>query len=117
MKRGLSSLTISFIAMFILAMMVLVLADCGAAPLLNFHYTNNVATAYPYKTINIWVDKDFGEADRVSIDDAIMQWNYALNGSIVLKVNSYEFEMTNNDVLNEVKVKGNGWLFLKIDHR
>lgn len=48
------------------------------------------------KVINISVDRNFGEADLVSIDRAINQWNYVLNGNIRLEVG------------------GGGWDFLKI---
>ena len=107
---------LSFIATFIMLLACVVSLDCGPAPQTSFHYINSPAIAYPYKTINIWVDKNFGEADRISIDDAITQWNYALNGSIKLRVISYDFDMEPS-ILNDVVVKGEGWLFLKIDHR
>lgn len=42
------------------------------------------ATPRAQKVIPVWVDRNFGQADRLAIDDAIGQWNYALNGYVVL---------------------------------
>lgn len=67
----------------------------------------------PLKEYKVWVDKNFGEADKVAIDDAIKQWNYALNGYVVIKVESYNFDME-PEVLRSI-MNGNGWVFLKID--
>jgi hypothetical protein len=67
------------------------------------------------REIDIWVDRDFGGADRISITDAIIQWNFALNGYVKLKVISYDFDMQ-EEVLEKV-MHGGGWLILKIDSR
>lgn len=51
-------------------------------------YNSFVYTNRPYvdhgRVIHIWVDTDFGEADKVAIDHALVQWNYALNGNLTL---------------------------------
>lgn len=66
-----------------------------------------------HRVIPIWIDKNFGEADKVAIDDAINQWNYAMNGYVVLKVVDTQFDMEVPKIVEQVN-KG-GWLFMKID--
>lgn len=61
----------------------------------------------------VWVDKGFGNADRLAIDDAIRQWNYSMNGYVKVTVVSYDFDME-IDVLKQVRDSG-GWLIMKID--
>lgn len=79
-----------------------------------FHYISVPGYSYsPLKVYKVWVDKNFGEADKVAIDDAIKQWNYAMNGYVVIQVESYTFDME-IDVLKRVS-NGEGWVFLKID--
>lgn len=51
----------------------------------SFHYMK-VSPVEGHRVINIWVDPDFGDADRIAIDSAITQWNYALNGNIKLEI-------------------------------
>jgi hypothetical protein len=78
-----------------------------------YHYIHSSMTSgVPLKVYHIWIDKNFGAADRVSIDDAIRQWNFALNGYVKLEVVSYEFDME-IEVLRRV-VNGDGWIFMKI---
>lgn len=43
--------------------------------------------------IPVYIDGDFGEADQLSIDDAIQQWNYALNGYAELRVIDRQFDV------------------------
>jgi Matrixin len=80
----------------------------------QYTYTNK--TTYlgpPARQIPIWVDKNFGAADKIAIDDAVNAWNYALNGFIVLKVVDTEFDMEIPKIVDQVK--SNGWLFMRID--
>ena len=96
----------------ILMAMLACMFSCGHQ-VKQFHYINSgAATSIPIKTINVWIDKDFGEADQLAIDDAIMQWNYALNGYVVLKVVSTKFDME-PEIIRTV-LNGGGWLLLKI---
>lgn len=67
----------------------------------------------PVREIPIWVDKNFGEADKVAIDDAVNMWNFALNGYVVLKVVDTQFDMEVPKITEQVS-KG-GWLFMKIE--
>lgn len=67
----------------------------------------------PVRTIPIWIDKHFGEADRVAIDDAVMQWNYAMNGHVVLKIVDTNFDMEVPKI--QEQMREGGWLFMKIE--
>ena len=79
-----------------------------------FHYIN--AGGYspvPLKVISIYMDKNFGEADKLAIDDAITQWNYALNGYVKLRVVNYRFDME-PEIIKQCLLD-NCWLVMKTD--
>jgi len=65
------------------------------------------------RVIPIWVDKNFGSADHLQIDAAVGQWNYALNGYVVLRVVDNQFDMEVEKI--QESQRRNGWLFMKID--
>jgi hypothetical protein len=65
------------------------------------------------KVIPIWIDKNFGQADRLAIDDAINQWNFALNGYVKLSVVDTDFDMEVPKIVTQVNQ--GGWLFLRIN--
>lgn len=67
----------------------------------------------PQKVIPIWIDKNFGQADRLAIDDAINKWNFALNGYIKLSIVDTEFDMEVPKIVKQVN--SGGWLFLRIN--
>lgn len=81
-----------------------------------FHYVQVGGYALvPIRDIPIYIDVGFGESDKVLIDDAIMQWNYALNGYIKLHVVDTHFDM-DPGILERCR-QGNCWVILKIDSR
>lgn len=87
--------------------------SCAHGPM-PFHYVHSAPMSQPaLKVIPIWIDSGFGEADRIEIDDAIRQWNYALNGYVHLEVVSWNFNMEPS-IIQKV-MHGGGWLILKID--
>lgn len=99
----------------LLALTIMALAfGCISHQPKPFRYVANPSgqTAIPLKEIKIWVDKEFGPADRLAIDDAVRQWNFALNGYIKLEVMSWEFDME-PEILQRV-MRGEGWVFLKV---
>lgn len=67
----------------------------------------------PKYIIPIFVDKNFSNQDKMNIDNAINQWNYVLNGQMILQVLSYEFDMQPNLII-EIQNR-NGFLLLKVD--
>jgi len=100
-----------FIAAFIL---VCGLIGCGHV-VLPFYYvhSNGHAAIVPTRVYHVWVDREFGVADRLSIDNAIKQWNFALNGYVRIDIETYEYNMEVG-VLDRV-MRGDGWVILKID--
>ena len=85
-----------------------------APPLFSFHYVNSgEGPTTPLRVIPIWIDGSFGAADQVAINEAIDQWNFALNGYIKLEVRSTNFQME-TEVLKQV-MNGDGWIILRID--
>lgn len=80
----------------------------------EYRYTRRgLYEGQPIRRIPIWVDRNFGEADRVAIDDAVRSWNYALNGYIKLDIVDFNFDMEIDKIVRQVDA--GGWLFLKID--
>lgn len=78
----------------------------------SFYYVGNSPPGKG-REVKIWVDKEFGEGDRIGMEDAVAQWNYAMNGYVHYKVESYDFDMQ-IEIIKRVE-RGEGWLFLKID--
>jgi len=96
----------------IFAAILILCAACGG----DFRYQYNAASPINQGAAvhtHVYVDIQFGEADKISIDNAINAWNYVLNGYIELDVVSYKFDMSPaeiNSILNE-----NGVMILKIN--
>jgi hypothetical protein len=104
--------------LLLIAFLISILAGCAAflsEPRLGaYQYTHQeLYTGSPYRTIPIWVDINFGESDRMAIDDAVRSWNYALNGYIVLNIVDLNFDMEPDKVVKQVAA--GGWLFMKIN--
>lgn len=101
---------------FLISLVVMCLFDCGHL-VKPFHYVKGAEyAAVPLKTFNVWIDKDFTERDQLALDDAIAQWNYALNGRIKIVVVSTKFDM-DTDVIQKVMNENAGWLIMKIDSK
>lgn len=69
-------------------------------------------TGPAYREIPIWIDGEFGEADKVEIDRAVDSWNFAMNGYVKLKVVDTKFNMEVEKIVKQVN--DGGWLFMKI---
>lgn len=80
----------------------------------KYIYTDNRTPAglTPKRVVPIYVDKQFSNQDKLSIDNAVGQWNYVLNGQIVLTVVDYNFDME-PEVLKRAQ-KEHAFLFLKV---
>jgi|SRR5579859_2080571 len=96
---------------FILLLLTILFTSCSGGG--KYYYTHHLPSKGP--TINIWIDKEFGEQDSLSIADAVEQWNYSLNGQITLKIMDERFWMQ-NEIIERV-MNGGGWLILKIDDK
>jgi len=80
----------------------------------KYTYTNNGAFVGSTKrNIPIYIDKTFSTTDKLAIDNAISQWNYALNGQIKLRVVNYNFDMEPTLIMQSRR--GQGWLILKVN--
>lgn len=64
------------------------------------------------RTIGIWIDKRL-ISERLEIEQAIGTWNYALNGNIKLRVESWDFDMENGSIMTSIRE--NGWLVMGIE--
>ena len=108
------------ILLVIALLLAAIIAGCAglamnpAQPKLGlYHYTHvPVYEGRPVREIPIWIDLNFGEADKVEIDKAVDAWNFAMNGYVKLKVVDTKFDMEIPKIVEQVN-KG-GWLFLKI---
>jgi hypothetical protein len=108
--------------LLIVVMIATIVAGCaalnprlGSPPKLG-EYTYIHAVPYmgpPVREIPIWLDKNFGEADKVEMDRAVDAWNFAMNGYIKLKIVDTKFDMEIDKIVQQVN-KG-GWLFMKIE--
>lgn len=98
---------------------LMILAVCLAvgcsSHLSEFHYINapNGYSPIALKVIKVHMDKNFGAADKVALDNALMQWNYALNGYLRLELVDTNFDMQ-PDVIRQCML-GNCWMILKTD--
>lgn len=109
------------IIILLIALLIAAIAGCAGValnpsnPKLGlYHYTHQpVYDGPPVREIPIWIDMNFGEADKVEIDNAINAWNFAMNGYVKLKVVDTKFDMEIPKIVEQVN-KG-GWLFLKVD--
>lgn len=78
----------------------------------EYHYIQQPSALTPQRSIPIFVDSRFGEADKIEITKAVEQWNYALNGYLYLDIIDY-----NTEVMPETQIRirdGHGILFLRI---
>lgn len=69
-------------------------------------------TGAPLAIVPIIVDTTFSTMDKTAIDDAINAWNYVLNGYIILKVESWDFNME-VEVLKDV-IYRHGLVIMKV---
>ncbi len=78
----------------------------------TYRYSQVPAAGYTLRVKPIWIDNTFSTNDKLAIDDAISQWNYVLNGTIVLQVMSYDFDMEIESIASAVN--NHGLLIMKI---
>jgi hypothetical protein len=98
-----------FIRILLIACFVI---SCGHS-IIPFHYIKNAEyVTVPVRVVGIWIDKEFGVRDQLSIDDAIKQWNYALNGYVRLDVKSTTFDMEPNE-LAQIR-SCDCWIIMKV---
>lgn len=100
--------------LFLTFISAIILYGCGPTP---FNHTYTAVPSNPNlqvkRYVPIYIDKEFSVEDKLAIERAIEQWNYVLNGQIVLRVTTYNFDMEPELILQSQQEKG--WLFLKVD--
>jgi len=97
-----------------MGLLLLVCMSCLGHQPLPYHYIRVAEGAMvPWKTIPIYLDKQFGQADLLAIDDAINAWNYALNGYVKLRVVSTSFDLE-PEVIKQC-LAGGCWMIMRID--
>lgn len=98
--------------MRIMVLILLLLMGCAPLPR-SFHYVSR--TPYmvdPVVEHQVWIDKNFGGMDHLFIDDAIRQWNYALNGRVrIMVMGTFDMEP---EIISKV-VSGSGWVIMRVD--
>ena len=93
-------LKLLFILMLSLAM---ALISCNTH---KYKYTQIPPPGYTLRTKPVWVDKTFSPQDKAVIEDAVGQWNHVLNGTVVLKIVSYQFDMEIETLYQASREKG-----------
>lgn len=90
---------------------------CQCAHITNYngphHYVRHPMASISIRTIPVYMDANFGNFDKAEIQKGLDQWNYALNGSLVLDVVDYNASVDALAIENVEKV--NGLMFLRID--
>jgi len=92
---------------------ILLLVLMGCMPrVTEFRYSGSSAAApFPLVEYSIYLDKNFGELDKIEIEKGICQWNYALNGYVKMEIVDSNFDME----VEVLRGMGEGdWLILKV---
>lgn len=96
--------------------LLLVSLSCAHYGNKSYHYIRLTPPAAVAKAeVPIWIDKNFSAADLESLDGAIAEWNFVLNGHVKLVVVSRIFDMEPSEILKAKDL--DGWLVMKIDSR
>ena len=86
--------------MKLLFLLVLTLLFVGCyASLPHYTYTRNPASEATGRIIDVYLDTTFSTEDKLSIDNALSDWNYALNNYIRFQVVSTTFDMEPSDII------------------
>lgn len=60
----------------------------------SYHYTQVPHDRHQVlRVIPVYVDELFSGEDKIVVDNALKEWNYALNGYVVFSVKTYHFDM------------------------
>lgn len=94
----------------LLICMLLGLMGCGFRDGLHYYINAPSGINVVTRVQDVYVDKDFGSADKVAIQEGIEQWNYAFNKQIEIRVVSWDFKMEPSVLKDK-----NAWFILKID--
>jgi hypothetical protein len=98
--------------LFLFLLLVLFATNCSGYITYTYtHRPENIGVCY---TIPVFIDKNFGNADKVEIYNAVQSVNYSLNGYIKLDIQQTSFDMEPS-ILQKVIQDDNGIIILKIE--
>lgn len=104
---------ITWATWWLCVLMFFINSSCISAPPAQYIYTHHQPADYTDRTINIYIDKSFGEADKIEMQKAVDQWNFALNGYIKINIAEEPFDGSVYMILRAQRERG--WLFMKIN--
>lgn len=87
----------------------------NCASTLSYQYTHNPIHQVDSGTqdIPVWIDKNFGEEDKIALDDAIKQWNFVFNGYVYVHIVNSHFNMEIEEIRKVYQL--NGFMILRVD--
>lgn len=72
------------------------------------------------KTVSLYIDKDFTPVERKAFDQAIKDWNYAMNGYVKIQIVSDKLDHDDKPALNALAKKliptGEGVFVMRLNH-
>jgi hypothetical protein len=99
-----------FLSLLVLALTLISSLGCvGTSP----HYTQHPASLVSIRYIPVYVDKQFSMTDRLVIGQSLEEWNYALNGYEVMKVEDWGFDLQIGEI--EDVYARHGLMILKVN--
>lgn len=87
---------------------------CATGHLGMYQYTHAVPVTQWTEVMPVYIDKDFGDADKVNIARALEQWNFAFNGNARFELVSDRFDMAQESVLRDVQA-GRAFVIFKVN--
>lgn len=84
-------------------------------PLPPYQYTDHAQPASSGRTIALYVDADFPDAQRQAIVSAMRQWNYVLNGNVQFRARTLPQNANSQDI---ARLRRDGaWIVALVDSR
>ncbi len=84
-------------------------------PLPPYQYTDHAQPASSGRTIALYVDPDFPDAQRRAIVSAMRQWNYVLNGNVQFRARTLPQNANSQDI---ARLRRDGaWIVALVDSR
>lgn len=87
----------------------------GRAAPVPYQYTDHAQPAASGRTVTLYVDNDFPDAQRKAIVAAMRQWNYVLNGYVQFRAHVLPENTSSADI---ARLRSNGgWIVALVDSR
>ena len=84
-------------------------------PLPAYQYTDHAQPASTGRTVALYIDADFADAQRQAIVSAMRQWNYVLNGNVQFRARTLP-QNTNSQDIARLRRDG-AWIVALVDSR